>query len=81
MKKFNINNYIYVQINESGWQHLSMTVEQGYITNCIKNRKVVINGVDWYRLQCHNVFDLFPMDGTFCCHIGTTIMFDESDLL
>jgi len=52
MFKFNINNYIYLQITETGWEFLEKTVDKNYINNCIDNEKfrVEIDGEIWYKL-------------------------------
>lgn len=75
MKKFNINEYMYIQITEQGWNHLNKTVGNDYIEACIKIREVTIDGELWYRLQCHNVMELFPMNGTV--YYNTNVMFDD----
>ena len=38
MKKFNINDHIYIQITEHGWKHLKKTVGDDYIKHCIDNK-------------------------------------------
>ena len=60
MKQFNINDSIYIEITEEGWEHLRKTVCQDYINTCILTRRYWINGTDMYRLQCHQAFDLMP---------------------
>jgi hypothetical protein len=59
MKKFNLNDYILVQITEYGMSELLKQNGQDFITHCILPRKKVINGEDWYRLQAHNIPDWF----------------------
>jgi hypothetical protein len=81
MKTFNLNNNIYIQINQNGWDHLRETVGYEYIKHCIENRKVEIDGVDWYRLQAHQVIDLFPMNFGRTPLYSLNIMIDESSLL
>lgn len=78
MIKFNINNHMYIQINESGWEHLKKTVGDNYIKHCIENRKIEVENEVWYRLQCHQVFDLFSIsnDPMF----NTNVMFDDNIL-
>ncbi len=44
MKKFNINEYVYIQITKDGWEHLRNTVGQDYIEACVLINKVEING-------------------------------------
>ncbi len=72
MKKFNINDYIYIQITEAGWKHLKETVGDEYIKHCIESRKVIYDNVVWYRLQYHNVIELFEP-----VHISSNVMFND----
>ena len=80
MKKFNINEYMYIQITENGWKHLKKTVGQEYIDLCIEIRKVEVNKETWYRLQCHHVFDLFPINFGGQPMFNTNVMFDDEAL-
>jgi hypothetical protein len=80
MKKFNINEYMYIQINENGWEHLKKTVGDDYIKHCIESRKVEVENEVWYRLQCHNVFDLFPINFGGQPTFNTNVMFDDEAL-
>jgi hypothetical protein len=74
--KFNLNDYIYIQINDNGWDHLKKTVGDDYIEHCIENHKVEIKNETWYKLQCHSVFDIFPMNYGGESLINTNIMFE-----
>lgn len=80
MKKFNINNHMYIQINESGWKHLQETVGSEYIKHCIESYKVEKKNEVWYRLQCHKVFELFPINVGMPSLINTNVLFDENEL-
>lgn len=82
MKKFNINDRIYVQITEYGWEYLRYTVGDEYIKNCIDNSNYrhIINGEIWHQLQMHEVFDLLPIVDSHKLLIETTILFDVSEL-
>ena len=82
MKKFNINEYMYIQITEQGWKHLRKTVGEDYIKNCInaESYKKEINGEIWYRLQCHVVFDIMPIIVGMRQLFNTNVMFDEEAL-
>jgi hypothetical protein len=80
MKKFNINDQIYIQITEDGWDHLKDTYDDGYIQHCIKPYSVIINGVEWYRLQCHSVFELFPINFGRPLRFMSNILIDEINL-
>jgi len=82
MKKFNINDNIYIQINDQGWAHLKNTKTQDYIDNCIisPNYRKIINGDVWYRLQCHQVFSLFPTDVGIKILFNSNIMINDEDL-
>lgn len=82
MKKFNINNDIYIQITKEGWKYLEKTVGASYVLHCIKapGYEVVINGEIWYKLQAHQVFDILPNPTGSAVLYSTEIMFDEKDL-
>ena len=80
MKKFNINDYMYIQITEYGWIHLRKTVGDDYIKHCITPYKEEINGEIWYRLQCHSAFDLMPINIMGGILFNTTVMFDNEEL-
>lgn len=82
MKKFNINDYMYIQITESGFKHLKETVGDDYIKNCInaEGYKKIINGETWHRLQAHNVFSLLPMRAGSNLLFTSNVMFDEEHL-
>ena len=82
MKKFNINEYMYIQITEEGWIHLRKTVGEEYITHCIEapSYKKVINGEIWHRLQCWNVFNLFPSNFGGQPLFKTNVMFEVKAL-
>ncbi len=76
MKKFNINDYMYIQITKEGWKHLKETVGNDYIKHCINapSYKMEIDGEIWYRLQCHNAFDILPIKSRPL--FKTNVMFD-----
>ena len=78
MKKFNINEYIYIQINETGWKHLRRTVGEDYIKHCInaESHRKLINGEIWHRLQARQVFDLLPIISCTPTY-NTNVMFDD----
>lgn len=80
MKKFNINQYVYIQITEHGWKHLQKTVGRSYIDACIEINKKEINGEVWYKLQCHQAFELLPIDFGGKTLFNTNIMFDSESL-
>lgn len=78
MKKFNINDYFYIQITDIGWKHLMDTAGDDYIYHSIKPYEKIINGDTWYKLQCHQVFDLFPMDNKN--YFNTNVLIQNNDL-
>jgi hypothetical protein len=80
MKKYNINNYMYVQITNAGFEHLNKYFPEDYIKHCIENKKVEIDGETWYRLQCHEPFEILPSHFGEEVLFKTTVMFDEKDL-
>jgi len=71
---------MYIQIKENGWDYLMKTVGEKYIKHCIENKKIDIENESWYKLQCHQVFDLFPMNFGSKPMININVMFDEKDL-
>jgi hypothetical protein len=77
MKAYNLNHYMYIQINEKGWEHLRQTVGQDYIKHRILSYAKEIDGKKWYRLQCHSVFSLFPITYGHQSLINTNVMFDD----
>jgi hypothetical protein len=80
MKKFNINNTMYVQITEEGWEHLRNTLEPDYIKICIESRMIEIEGEIWYDLQCWEVFNLLPVTFGKRPLFKSNVMFNENDL-
>ena len=59
MKKFNLNDYIFVQITKYGWEKLRENETEEYIQHCILSNQVIISGEIWYKLQGHQLFGLF----------------------
>lgn len=80
MKKFNLNAYVYIQIPKQGWSHLSRTRTPAFIEACLKPYKKTIDGEEWYKIQMHEVFRLFPVTDSMSL-IETTVMFDDDDLM
>lgn len=82
MKKFNINDYMYVQITEDGWRHLKETVGTDYVNACIKNSNYerIINGEVWYKLQCWECFNLMRPEHSLNPLFKTTVMLDDESL-
>jgi hypothetical protein len=82
MKEFNINDYMYIQITEDGWEHLKKTVGIEYINACIDkpSYRKIINGETWYRLQCWNCFDLMPLNVGGKILFMPAVMFDDESL-
>ncbi len=82
MKKFNINDEIYIQITEPGWRHLQEAVGPDYIENCIKTpgREVTINNETWYKLQCCQVMEILPINFGGQPLFNTNILIDDKNL-
>lgn len=80
LKKYNINDYIYIQINETGWNHLRSTVGESYIKHCIKNKEYVIDGKIWYRLQCHSAFDIFKTYNGRYMPFNSNVLFESHSM-
>lgn len=69
--KFNLNHNILVQITKKGFEHLEKTVKADYVVHCILNRRHEIDGEVWYKLQAHQVMELF---GEYLDGISTNIL-------
>jgi len=80
MKKFNVNDKMYIQITEKGWKHLKETVGDDYVKHCIKPYEVTRNGETWYNLQCWGAFDLLPSNFGGQPLFKTNVMFDDDVL-
>jgi len=78
MKKFNINDDIYIEITEAGWKHLQNTVGNSYIDTCIFPNRCLVNGTIYYRLQCHEVFSLLAPKFSSQVLFMPTILIDDS---
>lgn len=80
MKTFNINEYIYIQITQAGWEYLKGTIGQRFINACIdtEHYRREVDGEVWYRLQAHQVFELLPIKYNIL--YGTTIMIEDEFL-
>lgn len=83
MKKFNINNHMYIQITEEGWKHLEKTVGVDYVNACIKtpHHTKIIDGETWYKMQCWSCFDLMPPNFGGKPLFNTNVMFDQEELI
>lgn len=81
MKQFNINNYWYIQITEKGWDHLRKTNTENYIDYCILTRQVIINSIEYYRLQAHEVMSLLPLTFGSSPLYNTNILIDDNHLI
>ena len=79
-KEFNINEHIYIRITEDGWKHLRKNHDADFIKICIESKEERIDGEIWHRLQCHEVFTLFPVITGATLLFHTDIMFDNKDL-
>jgi len=81
MKKFNINDNIYIQITDEGWKHLEKTVGDDYIKHCIKPYKTVMGNEIWYKLQTHSVMNLLPITFGTNPPYNPNVLFEENDLI
>lgn len=59
MTKFNLNDYILVQITEYGWKELRKQKDPDYIKYCIEDYEELIDGEKWYRMQAHMMIETF----------------------
>ena len=71
---------MYIQITEQGWEYLKKTVGDDYINHCVKDEGYKIDGEIWYKLQCHTVFDIFPVNIGFEPYFNTNVLFDNESL-
>lgn len=71
---------MYIQITDTGWQHLNETVGKNYIKHCIEPYKTDVDGETWYKLQAHSVFELLPINFGRQPTYNTNVMFDDEDL-
>lgn len=80
MKKFNINDTMYVCILPKGWEHLNKKYGTKYVEEHIKPRKIMINNKAYYAMQCHDVISTFPV--VIGCHLfyETEVLFKDNDL-
>ena len=79
MKKFNINKTMYIHILPTGWNYLKREYGGEYVDKCIKPSKVMINGKEYYAMQCWTVFKALPVsvgDMPF----EADVLFADSDL-
>lgn len=80
MKRFNLNDKMYVQITPEGHEHLKNTKRLEYINAVIGRSAVAINNELWCELQGHDVLNLFGGKISHQSPIKMNIMFDEEDL-
>ena len=80
MKRFNLNDKMYIQINDKGWEYLKNTKRIDYINVVIGRNAVTIENELWYELQGHEVFNLFGGSLFHNEPIGIDIMFNNEDL-
>lgn len=80
MKKFNINNTMYIHILPKGWEHLYHKYGYEYVEKCIKPLKAMIGDKEYYAMQCWDVFITLPacvgMDTLF----EPDVLFKDSEL-
>jgi hypothetical protein len=76
MKKFNLNDYILVQITEYGMTELIKQVGDDFMKHSITPYKKVIDGEVYYKLQAHQIPDLFGrmLWFSFPCPINPVIL-------
>jgi hypothetical protein len=82
MKKFNLNDHIYIQINNPGWKYLKETVGDDYIKHCIKSPHYAkeINGEIWHKLQVHQVFSILPIQPGAVQFFSLNVLIDDDEL-
>jgi len=78
--KFNINDYVYIQIDAEEWQYLLDTVGPTYIKHCVEPYAAEFNGEIWHKVQLWLCFDLLPLRSDYACMSSCNVMFDKSEL-
>lgn len=54
MKTFNLNDDVLVNITNYGWEMLDINYPK-IGRSIIESKKEIINGVEYYRMQAHNI--------------------------
>ena len=80
MKKFNINNTMYIHILPKGLEYLYQKYGYEYVEKCIKPLKVMIGHKEYYSLQCWNLFNTLPARMEFDMLFEPIVLFKDSDL-
>ena len=80
MKKFNINNIMYIHILPTGLNYLKREYGNEYVEKCIKPNKVMINNKKYYAMQCWDVFNILPASLGFDMLFEPNVLFADSDL-
>lgn len=66
--KFNLNDEVLVQITDYGWGALAKKNTERFIENCIRSRKEMVNGEEYYRFQASFVIETFG-EMVFCANV------------
>jgi hypothetical protein len=78
MVQFNLNDYVLIQITEEGFRALERKYARhtAFVDICIRDKREVIDGKEYYRLQAHSVMQYFgDIIGTYNPgHISTNIL-------
>ena len=80
MKKFNINNTMYIHILPKGLKYLKNKYGDEYVNKGIKPQKVMIGHKEYYSLQCWNLFNTLPASMGFDMLFEPIVLFKDSDL-
>ena len=80
MKKFNINNTMYIHILPKGWEYLYKKYGYEYVEKCVKPLKAIIGDKEYYYMQCWDAFNTLPpcvgMDNLF----EPDVLFNDNEL-
>ena len=80
MKKFNINDTMYIHILPAGLNYLKREYGSEYVDKRIKPKKVMINGKEYYAMQCWDVFNTLPASLGFDMLFEPNVLFADSNL-
>lgn len=79
MKTFNLNEKILITITEYGWEQAKKHIGEDYIKHCIIPYKTTIEGIDYYKMQAHQIITIWGKSvwWSYPCPIGINILIPE----
>lgn len=81
---FNMNDHVYVKMNDKGWAHLLKVSDPEYVNLLKKDYMVEIEGVPYLEFQMHELFSLFGSrslwSSAFTNPFSLNILFDKRNI-